>query len=293
LTVEGDLRVRGSTITVDSTTIAVTGSWVFEGATADGNETTFGVVDPTADATINLPAMSAGTYYVPVLAAASTTAISSTPAELNLLDAITRGSIIYGNASGASAKLGKGAANTVLSSDGTDISYTTVSNAMLAGSIADSKLNQLTTAGKVALSALEIDGGTDIGEALVDADLFIVDNGAGGTNRKMAASRLKTYLADNALNVTAIENGDTFANGVNYFASGSAAIVSASLPNAPSVGDRIMIKAPASCNETHRFKIMSPNAETTLIDGVAHAFLASPYAAVTLVYHVSGSWSIY
>ena len=27
--------------------------------------------------------------------------------------------------------------------------------------------------------ALDIDGGTDIGEAIVDADLFIVDNGAG------------------------------------------------------------------------------------------------------------------
>ena len=35
------------------------------------------------------------------------------------------------------------------------------------------------------LTALDIDGGTDIGEALVDADLFIVDNGAGGTNRKV------------------------------------------------------------------------------------------------------------
>ena len=48
-------------------------------------------------------------------------------------------------------------------------------------------------AGTLALSALDIDGGTDIGEAIVDADLFIVDNGAGGTNRKVAASRLKTY----------------------------------------------------------------------------------------------------
>ena len=74
------------------------------------------------------------------------------------------------------------------------IQATSVENSMLAGSIADSKLNTISTAGKVDLAALEIDGGTDIGEALVDADLFIVDNGAGGTNRKMAASRLKTYI---------------------------------------------------------------------------------------------------
>ena len=70
----------------------------------------------------------------------------------------------------------------------------TITNAQLAGSIADSKLNQITTAGKVALSSLEIDGGTDIGADLADADLFIVDDNAGGTNRKLAASRIKTYV---------------------------------------------------------------------------------------------------
>jgi len=64
----------------------------------------------------------------------------------------------------------------------------------LAGSIGDSKLSTITTAGKVDLSALEIDGGTDIGEALVDADLIVVDNGAGGTNRKSEMSRVATYI---------------------------------------------------------------------------------------------------
>ena len=48
--------------------------------------------------------------------------------------------------------------------------------------------------GSLALADLDIDGGTDIGAAIVDADLFIVDDGAGGTNRKTAASRLKTYI---------------------------------------------------------------------------------------------------
>ena len=54
------------------------------------------------------------------------------------------------------------------------------------------------TAGTTPLTALDIDGGTDIGEAIVDADLFIVDNGAGGTNRKVAASRLITYVDANS-----------------------------------------------------------------------------------------------
>ena len=48
--------------------------------------------------------------------------------------------------------------------------------------------------GSINLADLDIDGGTDIGADLVDADLFIVDDGAGGTNRKTAASRLKTYI---------------------------------------------------------------------------------------------------
>ena len=48
--------------------------------------------------------------------------------------------------------------------------------------------------GSLALADLDIDGGTDIGAALVDADLLIVDDGAGGTNRKTTLSRLKTYI---------------------------------------------------------------------------------------------------
>lgn len=44
-------------------------------------------------------------------------------AELNQLDAITRGSLLYGDASGATARLAKGSASTVLTSDGTDISW--------------------------------------------------------------------------------------------------------------------------------------------------------------------------
>ena len=54
------------------------------------------------------------------------------------------------------------------------------------------------SAGTTPLTALDIDGATDIGEAVVDADLFIVDNGAGGTNRKVAASRLVTYIDANS-----------------------------------------------------------------------------------------------
>ena len=44
------------------------------------------------------------------------------------------------------------------------------------------------------IADINLDGGTDIGAALADEDLILVDDGATGTNRKCAMSRLKTYL---------------------------------------------------------------------------------------------------
>jgi hypothetical protein len=81
-----------------------------------------------------------------------------------------------------------------ISSDALRVKSGGITSAMLAGSIANSKLNQLTTANKVALTSLDLDGGTDIGADLVDADLIVVDDGAGGTNRKSALSRIKKYV---------------------------------------------------------------------------------------------------
>ena len=80
------LTVAGTTTTVDTVTMNAANAIIFEGATADANETTLTIIDPTADRTINLPDQS-GT--IPLLAAASNTAITSTPAELNILDGAT------------------------------------------------------------------------------------------------------------------------------------------------------------------------------------------------------------
>jgi len=113
---------------------------------------------------------------------------------------------VFGNVSG-DATIAAGGALTI--ADGS------VSNAMLAGSIEasklagaidDSKLSTILTANKVSLAALDLDGGTDIGAALVDADLMIVDDGAGGTNRKATMSRLRTYMQNN---LTFTTNTDT------------------------------------------------------------------------------------
>ena len=86
VTVAGNLTVEGTTTTVDSSTIQIQNAFVFEGATDDSSETTLTTVDPTADRTISLPNVS-GT--LPVLAAASTTQITATPEELNILDGVS------------------------------------------------------------------------------------------------------------------------------------------------------------------------------------------------------------
>ncbi len=80
------LTVAGTTTTVDTVTMNAANAIIFEGATADAHETTLTIIDPTGDRTINLPNVS-GT--IPVLAAVSTTQITSTPEELNILDGVT------------------------------------------------------------------------------------------------------------------------------------------------------------------------------------------------------------
>ena len=51
--------------------------------------------------------------------------------------------------------------------------------------------------GTLPLAAIDIDGGTDIGADLTTSDLIVVDDGAGGTNRKAALSRVVTLVDAN------------------------------------------------------------------------------------------------
>ena len=78
-----NISVTGTQTIVNSVTMNASNAVIFEGATADAHETTLSSIDATGDRTINLPNVS-GT--LPVLAAASTTQITSTPEEINLID---------------------------------------------------------------------------------------------------------------------------------------------------------------------------------------------------------------
>jgi hypothetical protein len=70
----------------------------------------------------------------------------------------------------------------------------------------DTLTNKTLTAASnsVGLLTLDIDGGTEIGADIVDADLLIIDDGAGGTNRKVLASRIKTYTNADLADPTAL-----------------------------------------------------------------------------------------
>ena len=112
------------------------------------------------------------------------TAVSSTAAELNLLDGSAK----------STSSITVADSDAILIIDGTTTKQIPAS---------DLKTYVGSSAGGTSLANLDIDGGTDIGAALVDADLIIVDDGAGGTNRKSAMSRVKTYVSDLTLTTAA------------------------------------------------------------------------------------------
>ena len=83
-------------------------------------------------------------------------------------------------------------------------------------------------------------GHTDIGGAIADADLFLVDDGAGGTLRKTAASRLKTYagttIANNTDNYVTTATGTGLNGEANLTFDGNALVVKGTSPSV-TIGD--------------------------------------------------------
>ena len=101
--------------------------------------------------------------------------------------------------SGGSSKLLSATSTATVTNKSIDSDNNTITNIVNAdikssAAIADTKLATISTAGKVDIGALEIDGASEMGAALADADLLIVDDGAGGTEKSMLASRIPTYV---------------------------------------------------------------------------------------------------
>jgi hypothetical protein len=70
----------------------------------------------------------------------------------------------------------------------------TIDFVLLLGNVLDIGTPSDGTISNAKLGTDVISGETDIGGAIADADLFLLDDGAGGTLRKTAASRIKTYV---------------------------------------------------------------------------------------------------
>ena len=271
-------NISATTISVAELTVTSTlsaASFIFEGSTDDDNETTFGVIDPTADRTINLPNASGtvlltGTTensFITGQSSIASAGIDSGNDELLVSDAdassfkrITVDNLISSaggltsvaadttpqlggdldingqdivstsngnidllpNGSGKVIMDGNGSTGGVLISDGSveirsgtgsvsEIKFycevnnahaqtlkaqphSASSSAVLTLPVNTGTLIGSGDTGTLPLAAIDIDGGSDIGAALSTSDLIIVDDGAGGTNRKATLTRLTTFL---------------------------------------------------------------------------------------------------
>jgi hypothetical protein len=179
LVITGNLTVNGTQTVVDTVTMNAANAVVFEGATADDHETTLTIVDPTADRTINLPNQS-GT--LPVLAAASNTAVSATPEELSIMDGdksavsttLTDADRVVVNDAGTMKQVALSDFETYMETSLDTLANVTTVGALNAGSITsgfgaiDNGSSAITTTGTVTYGSLS--DGTITVTAFVDED---------------------------------------------------------------------------------------------------------------------------
>ena len=198
-------------LTFDGSTLAVTGSQtISSNLTVTGNATVNGNVDlGNATSDTITPTGRFDAALVPATDGAIDLGTSSLEykdlyldgtAHVDTLDVDENAGII-GNATVGGTL---GVTNDVTLSADLDVTGTVTGNSF-------SGSGSGLTAGTTPITTLDIDGGTDIGADLVDADLIVVDDGAGGTNRKSAMSRVKNYVLGGgsgatfaAINVTGI-----------------------------------------------------------------------------------------
>jgi len=208
-----NLVVAGTTSTVDTVTMEAENAIIFEGATADAHETTLTIIDPTADRTINLPNQS-GT--VPVLAAASNTAVTSTPEELNILDGAT---VVVGEIN--ALDIGSTAVGTAVASKAVILDsskdYTGIQNLTITGELDAATLDisgAIDVAGTTNLDVVDIDGAVNMATtALVTGVLTTtaatVFNGGFASNADSTmGTNKKIIFRDAAIHISSTDDGD-------------------------------------------------------------------------------------
>jgi hypothetical protein len=290
------LAKAGGTVT-GALEIGTTGSLVFEGSTADAYETTLTVVDPTADRTISLP-NSTGTLITTGDTGVITSSMitdgtivngdisASAGIEYSKLAALSAGRLIVGNASNVPTAVDITGDVTINSSGVTAIGSGVIVNADINASAAidDTKLAAISSSNKVSLSAIDIDGGTDIGTALADVDLIIVDDGGGGTNRKAAVTRISDYTFGKVTGDISIANDGTasIASGVivNADINASAAIADTKLATISTAG-KVSNSATTATSTNTASAIVARDASGNFSAGTITATFSGNGASIT------------
>ena len=158
-------------------------------------------------------------------------AIDASAAEIDTLDALSRGSIIYGNSSAATAILTKGTSSQVLTSDGTDISWADPSGV-----------------GDNAVTLAKMAAGTDGNLISYDAsgDPVAVATGNDGqvlTSTGAGSPPVFEALPDSGITWQTIVTGSTLTAvaGRGYWINTSSNTCTITLPSSASNGDQIIL----------------------------------------------------
>ncbi len=262
VTIPGNLIVQGSTTTVESQTLSVKDSLIelnvvtgSEGR-ASNSGAGFFISGSTADKEASLTLTADGGRFK-----ASGSAGGG-------FDIAAGGDYRINNSSVLNA--------TTLGSAVVASSLTSV-GALAGGSIANG-FTAINVANVININSLDIDGATDIGANLADGDLVIVDDGAGGTNRKATMSRIATYVGNNISETVQTKNSDGALS-----ASAGTIVIAQSASTA--YGLRL---EPASQNTGKIFKIKRLNGPNVTIecgsgdtiDGQNSVLLESEFAAI-------------
>jgi hypothetical protein len=133
----------------------------------------------------------------------TTAMIQDNAVTLAKMAGLARGSVITGDASGDPSALAKGAANTVLKSDGTDLSYSLVTSAMITDDAvtADKLANTAVTAGSYTASSITVDAqgrltaaSSGAGAANMIPLIFKVGPASGSLTLDPSASKVQAFL---------------------------------------------------------------------------------------------------
>ena len=305
LTVTGDLTVNGTTTTIDTTNITIEDSLITL-ATGDGGTTrasnsgagfyiSGSVIGNDVTLTCNADGGELKSSSGFDVATGKTYQVNGTDV-LSVDGAVKVQSAVAGDGLAHSSgvlSVGVDDSSIEINSDSLRVKASGITNAMLAGSIADSKLNTISTAGKVALSALEIDGESNAVTSLDPADLFIVDDGAGGSNKKMAASVLKTFIGSGVSPVNAFGDADaTLAVGINYANANTTTARTLTLPASGGLTAGESVKVKVAGVSSGAVTIARAGSQT--IDGsLTSILLESDNAAVELVYVAVDDWRVF